>query len=66
MKITVNGEAQDFPEGTTLRDLLSRLQINRGRVACEVNMNIVKRAEDEKTLLRDGDVLEIVQMIGGG
>ncbi len=66
MKLTVNGEGREFPEGTTIEKLIQDLGINQGRLACEVNMSIVKRAMYKDTILKDGDAVEIVQMIGGG
>jgi thiamine biosynthesis protein ThiS len=35
-------------------------------MACEVNREIVRRADYGATVLRESDELEIVQMIGGG
>ena len=66
MLITVNGEGKELPSGETLAALLASLRLTAGRLACEVNREIVKRAEYDKTVLRDGDQVEIVQMIGGG
>ena len=66
MRLTVNGEKRDFPGATTLGDVLKALNLTTGRLACELNMNIVRRADYDKTALREDDHLEIVQMIGGG
>jgi sulfur carrier protein len=66
MRITVNGESREIPEGGTLLDLLERSGVNRGRVACEVNGELVRRADHASAVLREGDAVEIVQMIGGG
>jgi len=66
MRLVVNGEYRDAPSGMTLDKFMVFLGVERGRVACELNGRIVKRAEDAGITLRDGDVLEIVQIIGGG
>jgi thiamine biosynthesis protein ThiS len=50
----------------TLQGLLDSLQLPAGRVACEVNLKIVKRALYPSTVLQDGDAVEIIQAIGGG
>jgi thiamine biosynthesis protein ThiS len=63
--VKVNGEDRRVPPGATLAGLLESLGLNPGRLACELNMEIVKRADYEKTKLKDGDTIEIVQMIGG-
>jgi sulfur carrier protein len=35
-------------------------------VAVELNLDVVPRAKHAETLLRDGDRLEIVTLVGGG
>jgi sulfur carrier protein len=47
-------------------ELLEELKITVGRVAVEVNMVIVRRTEYEQFRLNDGDVVEIVNFVGGG
>ncbi len=66
MKITVNGEDRELEDGLTLGELLRRWELSAGRLACERNRDIVPRAAYDETVLKDGDSLEIVQMIGGG
>lgn len=66
MKITLNGEAREVAAGTTVAGLVQALGLTAGRVAAEVNGDIVRRADHAAAVLRAGDVVEIVQMIGGG
>lgn len=66
MKIQLNGELAQFEEKLTLQQLLDQLQIPSGRVACEVNLTIIKRTFYPETLLKEGDAVEIIQAIGGG
>lgn len=66
MTLTVNGEARTVAEGLTLAQLVEELHLVAGRLACEVNGHIVRRADYGSTSLSDGDTIEIVQMIGGG
>lgn len=66
MRLKVNGEERELKEGTTLQQVVESFGLNPGRIACEVNLRIVKRADYGKTVLKDGDAVEIVQMIGGG
>ena len=44
MKLTVNGEEREFA-GETLSDLLASLEIEPVRVAVEVNLDIIPKAE---------------------
>lgn len=66
MRITLNGKPKETPEGITLAKLLKDLGIAPERVACEVNLNVIRRMEYEKTRISEGDKIEIVQVIGGG
>ena len=66
MEITVNGKKQQVEAGTTLDKLLESLKLDPARVAVERNLDVVPQGDFEKTALDDGDVLEIVQFVGGG
>jgi sulfur carrier protein len=66
MKLTINGEIADNIQAQTIQELLEELKIVSGRVAVEVNLNIVKRAEFGAFRLNEGDVIEIVNFVGGG
>ncbi len=66
MTIRVNGEDKEIAEGLSLTRLLEELQIRAGRVVVELNRNIVSREAHASTLLKEGDMLEIVHFVGGG
>lgn len=66
MRVTVNGEAQEFPPGATVRQALQTLGIDGRGVAVERNLAIVPKSEHDTTALEEGDALEIVQFVGGG
>jgi sulfur carrier protein len=66
MKLILNGNETEFKENLTVSGLLKKLQIEPLRVAVEVNMNIIKRCDFEKHILKDGDTVEIVNFVGGG
>lgn len=65
MRLIINGDDIDSNAGT-VRELLDELKIVSGRVAVEVNLAIVKKAEYESCKLKDGDKVEIVNFVGGG
>ena len=66
MQLTVNGELQDLPAPVTVAELLGRLGIGAGRVAVEVNEEVVPRDTYEARQLAAGDRVEIVHFVGGG
>ena len=65
-ELMVNGVKQNVPDGTTVTQLLSTLQIAPERVVVELNLTILKRAEHGSTILKDGDQVEVVHFVGGG
>ncbi len=65
MRIEVNGHAHELPAAITVAALLARLEV-RGRIAIEINGELVPRSVHATQLLVDGDHVEIVQAIGGG
>ncbi|HMP15710.1 MAG TPA: sulfur carrier protein ThiS [Gemmatales bacterium] len=64
-RILLNGEPYQAPEGT-LADLLASLQKDPKRLAVEVNRELVPRSEHAQTLVREGDEVEMVTLVGGG
>jgi thiamine biosynthesis protein ThiS len=65
MKLTVNGEPREVA-GTTVLALLEELGLNPGATVVERNAQIVDRTAYRETALADGDVLELVRIVGGG
>jgi thiamine biosynthesis protein ThiS len=66
MNITLNGEKRDVPDGLTVRGLLEHLKIQTEKVAVERNLEIVKKAAYDATMLKEGDSLEVVSFMAGG
>jgi sulfur carrier protein len=66
MQIHINGEQKEIAHGLNIAELLEELQIRPGRVVVELNRTIVSREVQESTILKDGDMLEIVHFVGGG
>lgn len=66
MRLRLNGEERELPEGLSLAGLLSRFGIGSQAVVAECNGSIVVREAFGTTELRDGDVLEILRIVGGG
>lgn len=66
MKLTINGETREVPEGLSLAALLQYLELTEGPVAIERNREVVPRREHDNVQVQPDDVLEIVQFVGGG
>lgn len=66
MKVTVNGESRDVPDGLNVYSLLTHLGIAAERVAIECNLDILPRERWPATSVASGDSFEIVHFVGGG
>ena len=64
--VRVNGEEIRLPEGASVASVLERLKVSTPRVAVERNREIVPKSEYATTGLSPGDVLEVVEFVGGG
>ncbi len=65
MKLIVNGDTLSL-DGNTIADLVAQLELTGRRLAVEVNRDIIPKSQHPDFTLNEGDVLEIVQAIGGG
>jgi thiamine biosynthesis protein ThiS len=66
MKVKVNGEEREVASGLALASLLQDLKLSPIIVVVERNRRIIPRKEYSDTQLVDGDILEIVHLVGGG
>ncbi len=66
MQLYVNGDPRDLPAGATVATLVEMLAVGGGRIAVEVNEELVPRSTYGERMLDEGDRVEIVHAIGGG
>ena len=66
MKITINGELREIPDGLTVAALLQHLEMAADRVAIERNLDILPRTKWQETKVQPDDRYEIVHLVGGG
>jgi thiamine biosynthesis protein ThiS len=64
--ITLNGSEHALPGEMSLADLAASLGIDRRMIAIAHNGEVVRREAHEQVIVRDGDRVEIVRMVGGG
>ncbi len=65
MRIFLNGKEVDF-RGATVADLIRDYRIEGEDLTVEKNLKLLYREEYEKTLLVEGDAVEVVRFVGGG
>ena len=66
MNVQVNGEGREIAAGSTVASLLGELGVTQPHVAVEVNLEVVPRAQHRETVLKPGDRVEVVTLVGGG
>ncbi|MCH7701740.1 MAG: sulfur carrier protein ThiS [Planctomycetes bacterium] len=66
MNVTLNGQQRELGHGWSIAELLDDLNLEPVRVAVEVNRQLVSRGDFGLTTLDDGDVVEVVTLVGGG
>ena len=69
MKIKVNGEEKIIEldqENTLLSTALNSMGYKPNTIVVELNNLIINSIKWEKVILKEGDILEIVSIVGGG
>jgi sulfur carrier protein len=66
MEIVINGRRQTLAENITVAELLQTLNLSGKPVAVEVNRELTPKQRHTEYRLSEGDVLEIVTLVGGG
>lgn len=64
--ITLNGERRTIPAQESVVSLLHHLELPSDRVAVELNKQLIRKRDWERTAIPDGAALEIVEFVGGG
>ena len=70
MRLTVNGDQRELPDGATVAELVRLTAGRDGRsgrgTAVAVDAEVVPRSAWETTPLRDGQRIEVLRAIQGG
>lgn len=66
MEIEVNGNTVQLSESLSVMEFLHLRDIDSDTMVIELNKKILKKDDWQKTVLGNGDQLEIIQIVGGG
>ena len=70
MNLTVNGKPREISHGASgpvdVLSFLRALDINPKLVAVAINGDVIPKNSYADTTVREGDVVEVVRMVGGG
>lgn len=64
--LQMNGEPFTCQQDISLQDILDYLEINKAHVIVEHNQEIIQYQEIDRIILKDGDELELMTIVGGG
>lgn len=66
MKVIVNGEPRELPEGASVAEVVASVTAAGTGVAAALNGEVVRRSAWSATPLRDADRLEVLTAVQGG
>jgi sulfur carrier protein len=67
MNLVVNGKDTNITDGLTISELLVEENVKMPQmVSVELNGQILKRSEFDRTVLKDDDKVEFLYFMGGG
>ncbi len=64
--ITVNGRRVEIDSEMSVEQLLDTVDVPPNYLAVEINADVVPRETYADTIVRDGDDVEVVTLVGGG
>ena len=65
VEVTVNGAQQGVPDDCSVTALIALLAI-KGRIAVEIDGELIPKSQHAERRLKPGERVEIVHAIGGG
>jgi len=67
-KIVLNGEEKEIPREMTVMELLEEIGVKFREVglAVAINEEVIPKSEYTTKKVREGDKVEVVQLVGGG
>ncbi|MCE2463805.1 MAG: sulfur carrier protein ThiS [Dehalococcoidia bacterium] len=66
LNLVVNGKPRELEESLDLVSFLVSYGVNLQHVAVGYNGTVLEKEKFSETVLKEGDVLEIVKPVGGG
>jgi len=66
VKVSINGEQLELPQGLTVAELLVRLQAPDRGIAVAKNDRVVRRSAFGEERVDEGDRIEIIRAVAGG
>ena len=66
ISLTINGKPRTLERAMALPGLLVLFEIDTRRVAVAINGEVIPKRKHPDTIVKEGDVIEVMRMVGGG
>ena len=66
MRVTINGFFEEVPDGTTIAEVIDRNQEFEVHMIVELNHRFIHQKDFTTTVLKEGDILELIHAAFGG
>jgi len=66
IEATINGKKVILEKEITVTDYLTQLRVDPRVVAVELDGEILEKKDFDSKLIKNGSIVEIVRMVGGG
>ena len=66
LSITVNGSPIEIERSMSVEELLQTVEVPKNYLAVEVNEDVVPREQHAEHIVKHGDRIEVVTLVGGG
>lgn len=66
MKVKINGEYVSLEKPISIGEFLRSKGINPQSIVIEYNGQVLKREFFDETYLKDNDIVEVIEFVGGG
>ena len=66
IRIKVNGQERTVPEGCSISKLMELMGIPQSFTAIELAGKVVSQSEFNSTVMKAGESVEIIRLVGGG
>ena len=64
--LRVNGREENFTEEISVLEFLNNKGVDPPRVIVAINDNVVNKDSWESVLIKDGDEINVLKIVGGG
>ena len=66
IQVTINGEPKQLQQDTTIQEMLKTLDYQNKWIGVAINTTFISKTEHEKTIIKEGDHIDILSPIQGG